>query len=60
VLAAITGALHGSSTYGHFETKQLDVTVQGPPVAIATDGEVGLEGNRFRFRAQPAALGVYR
>jgi diacylglycerol kinase family enzyme len=60
VLAAITGALHRSSTYRHFDTSELDVTVVGSPIAIATDGEVGPEGHRFRFRAQPAALAVYR
>jgi undecaprenyl-diphosphatase len=60
VVAAITGALHRSSTYRHFESAELDVTVQGAPVAIATDGEVGPKGNHFRFRAQRAALGVYR
>jgi diacylglycerol kinase family enzyme/membrane-associated phospholipid phosphatase len=60
VLAAITGALHRSSTYRHFDTDALDVTVVGSPIAIATDGEVGPEGHRFRFRAQPAALAVYR
>ncbi|MEV4319843.1 phosphatase PAP2 family protein [Actinocrispum sp. NPDC049592] len=60
IAAAITGALHRSVTYRHFDTGELDVTVIGSPVAIATDGEVGPEGTRFRFRSQPAALGVYR
>jgi undecaprenyl-diphosphatase len=60
VLAAITGALHRSSTYRQFDTNELDVTVVGSPIAIATDGEVGPEGHKFRFRAQPAALAVYR
>jgi diacylglycerol kinase family enzyme len=60
VLAAVTGALHRSSTYRHFEVSELDVDVHGTPIAIATDGEVGPEGTRFRFRAQRAALGVYR
>jgi undecaprenyl-diphosphatase len=60
VLGAIMGSLHRSTTYRHFDIEELDVTVFGSPVAIATDGEVGPEGSRFRFRAQRAALSVYR
>ncbi|MBP2325669.1 undecaprenyl-diphosphatase [Kibdelosporangium banguiense] len=60
VLGAIMGALHRSRTYQHLEVRALDVTIQGRPIRIATDGEVGPLGNRFRFRATPAALGVYR
>ena len=60
ILAAALGALHRSRTYRHFDTNQLDVTVHGDPVAIATDGEVGPEGREFRFRAQGAALAAYR
>jgi len=59
-VAAILGALHRGNTYRQFDTGELDVTVIGAPIAIATDGEVGPEGHRFRFRAQPAALAVYR
>jgi undecaprenyl-diphosphatase len=36
------------------------IEVLGPPVALATDGEVITEGRRFRFFTQPAALQVYR
>jgi hypothetical protein len=42
------------------EPRYVDVRVQGPPVAVATDGEVGPEGNHFLFRSRPDALGIYR
>jgi hypothetical protein len=29
-------------------------------VAVATDGEVGPEGNHFLFRSRPDAFGIYR
>ena len=60
ILGAVLGALHRSRTYQHLELPALDVSIQGRPIRIATDGEVGPLGNRFRFRASPAALGVYR
>ncbi|CAM3973512.1 bifunctional phosphatase PAP2/diacylglycerol kinase family protein [Kibdelosporangium persicum] len=60
VLGAVLGALHRSKTYRHREVRELDVVVHGRPIRIATDGEVGPLGNRFRFSAQPAALSVYR
>ncbi|GAB3884454.1 hypothetical protein GCM10029964_045500 [Kibdelosporangium lantanae] len=60
IIAAALGALHRSRTYRQFETRELDVTVHGDPVAIATDGEVGPIGHEFHFRAQPAALAAYR
>jgi diacylglycerol kinase family enzyme/membrane-associated phospholipid phosphatase len=60
IMGAVLGALHRSTTYQHFDTPELDVKVLGTPVAVATDGEVGPEGNTFRFRAQPAALSIYR
>jgi diacylglycerol kinase family enzyme len=60
VLGAVMGALHRSRTYQHLEVQALDVAIQGRAIRIATDGEVGPLGNRFRFRASPAALGVYR
>ncbi|MBE1469864.1 undecaprenyl-diphosphatase [Kibdelosporangium phytohabitans] len=60
VLGAVLGALHRSRTYCHREVQDLDVIVHGKPIRIATDGEVGPLGTRFRFSAQPAALSVYR
>lgn len=60
VLAALTGALYRSHTYQQFDVRELDVRVSGGKVPLATDGEVGPEGRRFHFRAEPAALRVYR
>lgn len=60
VLAALTGALHRSRTYCQQDRPEIEVEVLGNRVAIATDGEVGPEGRRFRFTSHVAALGVYR
>ncbi|MBP2472705.1 undecaprenyl-diphosphatase [Crossiella equi] len=60
VLAALSGALHRSRTYCQQDRPEIDVEVLGNRVAIATDGEVGPEGRRFRFTSHVAALGVYR
>ncbi|HEV2783543.1 MAG TPA: phosphatase PAP2 family protein [Actinophytocola sp.] len=60
VLAALTGALHRSRTYVQREAPSLRVEVHGPPVALATDGEVPEVGNRFDFAVAPARLAVYR
>ncbi|SDM20594.1 bifunctional phosphatase PAP2/diacylglycerol kinase family protein [Allokutzneria albata] len=60
VVSALTGTLHRSRTYVQQERPNLVVEVLGPAVAIATDGEVGPEGNRFRFAAHEAALHAYR
>jgi len=59
-LGALLGSLHRSRTYRHLETRAMDVRVFGSDVAIATDGEVGPTGDRFRFRSHPAALAIYR
>lgn len=60
VLAAITGALHRSRTYVQREAPTVRIEVHGPPVALATDGEVCLEGNTFEFAVRPPRLVVYR
>lgn len=60
VLAAISGALHRSRTYVQRESRSLTVKVHGAPVALATDGEVCLEGNTFEFAVNPDRLVVYR
>ncbi|MCC8243694.1 bifunctional phosphatase PAP2/diacylglycerol kinase family protein [Saccharothrix luteola] len=59
-LGALLGSLHRSRTYGHLETRRLDVRLLDGAVAIATDGEVGPTGSTFEFRSRPAALAVYR
>lgn len=58
--AALTGALHRSRTYVQREAAALEVEVHGEPVALATDGEVPVTGNRFAFAVAPAKLTVYR
>lgn len=60
VLAALTGALHRSHTYVESQHTQLDITVHGPAISVATDGEIGPEGNRFSFTSHGKALNVYR
>ncbi|MDQ3764469.1 MAG: phosphatase PAP2 family protein [Actinomycetota bacterium] len=60
LIGALAGALDQSRTYVQRERAELRVDVLGPPVALATDGEVTAEGCRFRFFTQPAALKVYR
>lgn len=60
LIGALSGALWRSRTYVQQERTELDVEVLGAPVALATDGEVAMEGCRFRFRSRPAALKVYR
>jgi undecaprenyl-diphosphatase len=60
VVGAVLGALERSRTYVQQERTELTVDVLGPPVALATDGEVIAEGRQFRFGAQQAALRVYR
>jgi diacylglycerol kinase family enzyme/membrane-associated phospholipid phosphatase len=60
LIGAVTGALQQSRTYVQQERKGLLVEVLGPPIALATDGEVVAEGTRFEFFTQPAALKVYR
>lgn len=58
--AALSGALHHSRVYVQREVPCLRVQVQGPAVALATDGEVPLTGNRFEFGVDQARLTVYR
>ncbi|MGH3934799.1 MAG: diacylglycerol/lipid kinase family protein [Pseudonocardiaceae bacterium] len=60
LLGALSSALERSRTYIQQERAELLIEVLGPPVALATDGEVITQGRRFRFFAQPAALQVYR
>jgi diacylglycerol kinase family enzyme len=60
LIGALAGALKQSRTYVQRERAELRVEVLGPPVALATDGEVIAKGRRFEFFTQPAALKVYR
>ena len=60
LLAALTGALHRSRTYVQREAPTLAVRVLGKPVALATDGEVPVTGDRFDFAVEPGRLTVYR
>ncbi|MFR9728776.1 bifunctional phosphatase PAP2/diacylglycerol kinase family protein [Saccharopolyspora sp. MS10] len=60
VVAALSGTLHRSRTYVQRDHRFLDVVVRGPAVAVATDGEIGPLGHRFRFAAHEDALSVYR
>jgi undecaprenyl-diphosphatase len=60
LLAALTGALRRSRTYVQREAPTLAVRVLGDPIAMATDGEVALTGNRFDFVVETEKLTVYR
>jgi undecaprenyl-diphosphatase len=60
VVAALTGTLTTSHVYRHFDAEEVDVRVLDGPRRIATDGEVGPPGHRFRFRSRPGVLHVYR
>ena len=58
--AALAGALRHSRTYVQLEQPALRMRVLGDPVALATDGEVRVSGNRFEFGVAEARLAVYR
>lgn len=60
LVAAVTGTLARSRVYVQRETPALQVRVLGEPVALATDGELGLTGGRFRFAVAAPPLAVYR
>lgn len=60
VVAVATGTLQHSRTYVQSDRSELDVEVLGDQVAIASDGEIGSPGRRFRFSTHDAALTVYR
>lgn len=60
VLAALTGTLGISSTYVHSAQRDLTVSVDGPDVALATDGEVTADGQDFEFSMNECGLVLYR
>lgn len=60
ILALLTGTLARSRTYVQTEVPTLDVELLGPPVALATDGEVTHPARRFSFRTADQPISVYR
>lgn len=60
LLAVLTNTLSTSHVYSQRDLSELDVTLLDGNRRIATDGEVGPLGHRFRFRSRPSALAVYR
>ncbi len=60
LMGALSSALERSRTYIQQERTELLIEILGPPVALATDGEVITQGRRFQFFTLPAALQVYR
>ncbi|WP_433410597.1 bifunctional phosphatase PAP2/diacylglycerol kinase family protein [Saccharomonospora azurea] len=60
LLAVITNTLGTSHVYTQQDLAAVDVTILDGNRRIATDGEVGPLGWRFRFRSRPSALSVYR
>jgi diacylglycerol kinase family enzyme/membrane-associated phospholipid phosphatase len=60
LLSVLLGTLYRSRTYVQRDVADLDIHVDGAPVRIATDGEVGPAGRRFRFVARTGALSAYR
>ncbi len=60
LLAMITRSLAASHVYQELDLPELDVELLDGNRRVATDGEVGPLGNRFRFRSRPSALTLYR
>lgn len=60
LLAAVTNTLNASHVYREHDVTALDVEILDGYRRIATDGEVGPLGHRFRFRSRPSALTIYR
>lgn len=60
IWASITGTLGDSPTYVHRRADKLRVRVDGPPVSLATDGEVDTRSSAFDFVGDPASLPVFR
>lgn len=60
LLAALTGTLGSSSTYVQSAENALKVSVSGPEVALATDGEVTADGRTFEFETDKNGLVLYR
>ncbi|TCN50381.1 undecaprenyl-diphosphatase [Rhodococcus sp. SMB37] len=60
LFAAATGTLGTSAVYRQQDVTSLSVHLDGPPVTLATDGEVTADGTAFEVKAVPSALTVYR
>ncbi|KDN19573.1 bifunctional phosphatase PAP2/diacylglycerol kinase family protein [Amycolatopsis rifamycinica] len=60
LIAMITRSLAASHVYQELDLPELDVELLDGNRRVATDGEVGPLGNRFRFRSRPSALTIYR
>nr|WP_284744974.1 bifunctional phosphatase PAP2/diacylglycerol kinase family protein [Amycolatopsis sp. RTGN1] len=60
LLAMVTRSLAASHVYQELDVAELDVELLDGHRRVATDGEVGPLGNRFRFRSRPSALTIYR
>ncbi|MEY7971839.1 bifunctional phosphatase PAP2/diacylglycerol kinase family protein [Saccharomonospora xinjiangensis] len=60
LLAVLTNTLETSHVYKQRDLPEVDVAILDGNRRIATDGEVGPLGRRFRFRSRPSALSVYR
>lgn len=58
--AVATGSLDRSPTYAQQNLSGLSVRIEGPSVALATDGEVVADSTEFEFRSAPAILTLYR
>ncbi|WP_254303505.1 bifunctional phosphatase PAP2/diacylglycerol kinase family protein [Rhodococcoides kyotonense] len=59
LLAAATGTLGSSTTYVCERVRSVTVSVVGPEVALATDGEVTADGRVFEF-ASGTGVALYR
>ncbi|HET6711481.1 bifunctional phosphatase PAP2/diacylglycerol kinase family protein [Amycolatopsis sp.] len=60
LIAMITRSLAASHVYQELDLPELEVELLDGNRRVATDGEVGPLGNRFRFRSRPSALTIYR
>ncbi|PVZ03698.1 undecaprenyl-diphosphatase [Actinomycetospora cinnamomea] len=60
LVAALSGTLSRSRVYVAATRTRLSVRVVGPPVGLATDGEVQPDADRFTFRIAPKPVPVYR
>ncbi|MDD7964541.1 bifunctional phosphatase PAP2/diacylglycerol kinase family protein [Actinomycetospora lemnae] len=60
VVSVLAGTLSRSRVYVANTRTRLSVRVVGPPVGLATDGEVQPDADRFVFRIAPGAIPVYR
>jgi len=60
VASVLGGTLARSRVYVAGTRTRLSVRVVGPPVGLATDGEVQPDADRFTFRIAPEPVPVYR